>query len=132
MRLICIRVENVPASYLMYEGMQLTFRAANDNLNLVWTIHGNCILQSLILDERESDDTCIGDIWQFNFKPIGLIVTPPNVNIHNCGPICEDLYQIIVMSLLQRTNQEFLIYLYTKTYLRIFQRRSIYDDTDFV
>ena len=59
-----IRVENVLASYVMYEGMQLTFRAVNDNLDLGWTTNGNCILRSLILDEREPDDTGIGDIWQ--------------------------------------------------------------------
>ena len=32
-----IGVENVPASYVMYEGMQLTFRVGNDNLDLGWT-----------------------------------------------------------------------------------------------
>ncbi len=74
-----IGVENVPASYVMYEGMQLTFRAGNDNLSLGWPRNGNCILRSLILDERELDDTGIGDVWKQNFKPIGLIVSPFNI-----------------------------------------------------
>ena len=30
----CIGVENVHASYSMYEGVQLTFRDGNDNLDL--------------------------------------------------------------------------------------------------
>ena len=81
----------MPASYVMYEGMQLTFRAGNDNLDLGWTTNGNCILRSLILDEREPDDTGIGDVWQLNFKPIGLIVSPPDVNIYDYGPICEGI-----------------------------------------
>ena len=40
------------ASYIMYEGMQLTFRVGNENLDLGWTTHGCCILRSLVLDER--------------------------------------------------------------------------------
>jgi hypothetical protein len=47
----------MPASYVTYGGMQLTFRAGNDNLNLGWTTNGHCILRFLILDEREPDDT---------------------------------------------------------------------------
>jgi hypothetical protein len=73
----------------MYEGMHLTFRARNDNLDLGWTTNGCCILRSLILDERELDDTGIGDVWQLNFKPIGLIVSQPDINIYDYGPICE-------------------------------------------
>ena len=41
---VCIGVENVPASSLMYEGMQLTFRVGNDNLDLGWTSNDNSIL----------------------------------------------------------------------------------------
>ncbi len=83
-------VENVLVSYLMYGGMQFIFRASNDNLYLGWTINGNCILQSLILDEREPDDTGINGAWQLNFKPIGLITSPHDISIYNYGPICED------------------------------------------
>ncbi len=57
LRLKCIGVENVPDSYLMYDGVQLTFRVGNDNLDLGWTTNGNCILQYLILNEREPDNT---------------------------------------------------------------------------
>ena len=78
----------MPTCYVMYEGMQLTFRVGND---LGWTTNGCCILQSLILDEREPNDTGIGDNWQLNFKPIGLIVTPPDINIYDYGPICEGI-----------------------------------------
>ncbi len=81
----------MPASYAMYEGMQLTFRAGNDNLDLGWTTNGNYILRSLILDEREPDDTGIGDVWQLNFKPISLIVSPRDINIYDYGPICEGI-----------------------------------------
>ena len=65
---MCIRslkfigVENVFASYVMYEGMQLTFRDGNDNLDLGWTTNGCCIFLSLVLDEIKPDDTGIGDI----------------------------------------------------------------------
>ncbi len=86
-----IGVENVPASCVMHEGIQLTFRVDNDNLDLGWATNGNCILRSLILDERESGDTGIGDVWQLNFKPIGLIVSPPDINIYGYGPICEGI-----------------------------------------
>ncbi len=58
----CIGVENVPASYVVYEGMQLTFRAENDNLDLGWTENCHCILRSPILDEREPTDTGITEI----------------------------------------------------------------------
>jgi len=75
----------------MYEEMQLAFRADNDNLDLGWTTNGCSILRSLVLNERELDDTGIGDVWQLNFKPIGLIVSPPDINIYDYGPICEDI-----------------------------------------
>jgi len=52
----------VSASYVTYEGMQLKFRVGNDNLDLRWTTNGCCILRSLVLDERELDDTGIGDV----------------------------------------------------------------------
>ena len=81
----------MPASYVMYEGMQLTFRAGNDNLDLGWTTNGCCILRSLILDEREPDDTGIGDVWKLNLKPTGLIVSPLGINIYDYGSICEDI-----------------------------------------
>ena len=81
----------MPASYVIYEGMQLACRTGNDNLDLGWTPNGHCILRSLILDERESDDTGIGDIWQLNFKQIGLIVSPHTINICDYGPICEGI-----------------------------------------
>ena len=84
-------VENVPASYFMYEGMQLTFRSGNDNIDLGWTTNGNCIFKSLILDEREPDDTCLGDVWELKFKPIGLVVTPPDIHVFDYGPICHNL-----------------------------------------
>jgi hypothetical protein len=86
-----IGVENVPASYVMYEGMQLTFGAGNDNLDLRWTTNGCCILRSLFLDEREPDDTGIGDVWKLHFKPIDLIVSPLDINIYDYGPICENI-----------------------------------------
>ncbi len=70
----CIGFDNLPASYVMYEGMQLTFTDGNDNLDLGWTTNSHCILRSLILDEREPDDTAISEVWQLTFKPIGLIV----------------------------------------------------------
>ncbi len=89
-----IGVENVSASYVMYEEMQLTLRACNNNLDRGWTTNGCCILRSLILDEREPDDTGIGDVWQLNFKPIGLIVSPPDINIYEYGPICEGIPNI--------------------------------------
>jgi hypothetical protein len=38
-------------------------------------------LQSLILDERKPNDTGIDDVWQLKFKPIVLIVSPPDINI---------------------------------------------------
>jgi len=84
----------VPASYVMYEEMQLTFRDGNDNLDLGWTTNGCYILRSMILDEREPDDTAhtgIGDVWQLNFKPIGLIVSPHDINIYDYGPIWEGI-----------------------------------------
>ena len=68
------------ASYVMYEGLQLTFRADDANLDLGWTTNGCCNLRFLILDEREPGDTGTGDVWQLNFKPIGLIVSLPNIN----------------------------------------------------
>jgi hypothetical protein len=86
----CIGVENVHASYLMYEGKQLKFRADNDNLGLEWTTNSNCILQSLILDDREPDDAGLGDVWQLKFKPICLIVSPPDIKIYNYGLFCKD------------------------------------------
>ena len=79
------------ASYVMYEGMQFAFRAGNDNLDLGWTKNCCCILRSLVLDERQPDDTGIGDVWQLNFRPIGLIVSPNDINIHDYGPICENI-----------------------------------------
>ena len=82
----------VPASYVMYEGTKLIFGDGNGNLDLGWTTHGCCILRSLILDEREQDDTGIGDVWQLNFKPMGLIVSPPGMNIYDYGPICGGIY----------------------------------------
>ena len=87
----CICVEHMPASYVMYEGMQLTFWDGNGNLDLGWKTNGYCILRSLILDEREQDDSGIGDVWQLNFKPIGVIVSPPDINMYDYGPICEDI-----------------------------------------
>ncbi len=87
-----IGVENVHASYVMYEGMQLTFRASNYNLDLGWTTNACCILRSLVLDEREPDDTGIGDVWQLNFKPIGFFASPLDINIiYDYGPICEGI-----------------------------------------
>ena len=45
LRLKFIGVENVtPPSYLMYEGIQLTFKSGNANLDIGWTTHSNCIL----------------------------------------------------------------------------------------
>ena len=79
------------ASYLTYEGMQLTFRVGNENLDPGWTTNGCCILRSLVLDEREPDDTGIGDVWKLNFKPIGLIVSPPEINTYDYGPIFEGI-----------------------------------------
>jgi len=69
----------VLASYvlLMHEEMQLTFRAGNDNLDLGWTTNGCCIFRSLIIDTREPINPNIGDVWQLNFKPISLLVSPP-------------------------------------------------------
>ncbi len=96
------------ASYVMYEGTQLTFRA--DNLDIGWTTNGHCILRSPILDERERDNTGIGDVRQLNIKPIGLIVSPLDINIYNYGPICEGILNNC-FSLLQHTKQEFSIYL---------------------
>ena len=84
----------MPASYTMYEGMQLAFRAGNDNLDMGWTPNGCCILRSTILDKREPDDTGIGDVWQLNFKPIGLIVSRPGINIYDSGPICVGILKI--------------------------------------
>jgi hypothetical protein len=75
----------------MYEGMQITFRAGNHNLDLGWRTNGYCMLRYLILDERELDDTGIGDDWQLNFKPIGLIVSPLDINMNDYGPICEGI-----------------------------------------
>jgi hypothetical protein len=111
----------VPACYVMYERMQLTFRVVNDNLDLGWTTNGWCLLRSMILDEREPYDTGIGDILQPNFKPIGLIVSPPIINIYIAVRFAK-VYQTIVTSLLQHTKQEFSIYLCIYIYLRIFQR----------
>ena len=71
--------------------MQLTFRSGNDNLDLGWTTNGSCVLKSLILDEREPDDTGTGDIWNLLYKPISLIVTPPDIGVYNYGLICQDL-----------------------------------------
>ncbi len=79
------------ASYVIYEGMQLAFRVGNDNLDLGWTTNGSCILRSLILDEGEPDHTGIGDVWQLNFKPIGLIVSPFGINIYYYCPICKGI-----------------------------------------
>ncbi len=62
--------------------MQLRFRAGNDNLDLGWTMCC-CILRSLVLDEREPNDADIGDVWQLNYKPIGSIVSPPDINIYD-------------------------------------------------
>ncbi len=86
-----IGVENLLASYVMYEGMHFTFRVGNDNLDLGWTTNGCCILRSLILDEREPGDAGIGDVWQLNFNPTGLTVSPPDINIYDYGPICEGI-----------------------------------------
>ena len=58
----CIGVDNFPANYFMYEGMQLTFRADKDNIDLGQTTNRNCISQSFILDDREKDHTYIGDV----------------------------------------------------------------------
>ena len=63
MRWKIIGDENVHAIYLMYEGMQFTFRVVNDNLDLGWTTNSNCILQSLILDETKPDDGGLGEVW---------------------------------------------------------------------
>jgi hypothetical protein len=71
--------------------MQLLFRARNNNLDLGWTTNGHCILRSLILDEREPHDTGVGDVWQLNFKPFGLTVSPPDFDIYDYGPICEGI-----------------------------------------
>ena len=73
----------------MYEVMQLTFRAGNDNLG--WTTDGCSILRSLVLDEREPNDAGIGDVWKLNFKPIGLIVSPRDINLYDYGSICEGI-----------------------------------------
>jgi len=54
-------------------------------------INGCCILRSLVFDEREPSDTGIGDVWKLNFKTIGLIVSPPGINIYDYGPICENI-----------------------------------------
>jgi hypothetical protein len=86
-----IGVGTMPASYLMNERMQLTFRAGNDNLDLGWTTNGNFIVQSPIVGEGEPCDIGLGDVCQLNFKPIGLIVSLLGINIYNCGPICKDL-----------------------------------------
>jgi hypothetical protein len=49
-------------------------------------------LQFLILDEREPADAGLSDVWQLNFKPIGLIVSaPPGINMYIYGPISKDL-----------------------------------------
>jgi hypothetical protein len=55
-------VESVRASYFMCEGMQLTFRVNNDNLDLDSTTNGNRALQYLIFYDREPYDTGIGDV----------------------------------------------------------------------
>ena len=83
----------MPASYAMYEGMQITFKADNGDLDLGWTTNGCCILRSLVLDGREPDDAGIGDVWQLNFKPIGLIVSPPGINIYDY--ILLNLYTVL-------------------------------------
>ena len=33
----------------------------------------------------------IGDVWQLNFKPIGLIISRPDINIYDYGSICEGI-----------------------------------------
>jgi len=81
----------VLAGYVMYEGMQLTFRVGNDNLDLGWTTNRCLFLQSPVLDEREPNNTGIGDVWQLNFKPTRLIVSPPDINIYDHGPICGNI-----------------------------------------
>ncbi len=98
------------ASYLMYEGMYLTFRVGNDNLDLGWTTNGKCILQSLILDESERDNTGIGDVWQLNFKHIGLI-SRQLTSSYIITVRFAKIYQTIVRSLLQHMKQECSIYL---------------------
>ncbi len=46
----------------------------------------------MILDEREPHDVNVCDVWQLNFKPIGFIVSPRDINIiYDYGPICEGI-----------------------------------------
>jgi hypothetical protein len=106
----------VPVSYVMCEGMQLTFRARSDNLDLGWTTNDCCILRSLVLDERELDDTGIGDVWQLNFKPIGLIVSPHDINIYDYGPICEDIQKMLFRYFNIRNRNSRFTYVFTVTF----------------
>ena len=117
----------------MYEEMQLTFRARNDNLDLGWTTNGNCILQSLILDEREPGDTGIGDVWQLNFKLIVLVVSPPDINICNYDPICEAVSNngYVVTSTYETRILDLPIYLKLPSNIPK-TLDNIYDDVDFV
>ena len=113
-----IGVENVLASYVMYEGIQLTFRVGNDNLDLGWTTNGCCILRSLVLDEREPDDTGIGDVWQINFKPIGLIVSPLDINMYDYCLICKDILNncYFVTSSYETEILDLSMYVFTVTF----------------
>ena len=60
----------------------------------------------------------IGNIWQLKFKPIGLIVTPPAVNIYNYRPICEDLpnHCYVATSTYESEVLDLPIYLYKVTF----------------
>ena len=44
---------------------------------------------------RPSSRRCLphadSDVWQLNFKPINLIVSPSDINIYDYGRICEDI-----------------------------------------
>ena len=71
--------------------MELTFRAGNQCLDLGWVTNGSCIFHSVILDDREDPDDNEGEAWDLQYRPIALVVHPPDAHLQHYGTICEGM-----------------------------------------
>ena len=71
--------------------MELVFKRGNDNVDLGWASNNSCLLEEIILDERELDDPGSGDAWELQYPPVGLVVRPMYIDPREIGKVSDDL-----------------------------------------
>ena len=67
--------------------MELIFKAGNNNVELGWASNNSCMLEGLIVDDREPEDTGEGDAWQLQYLPLGMVVRPLGMSSQDIGVV---------------------------------------------